>query len=264
MRLSLVVYFVSICLGVFAKDKTNDTIRYDVRVASTFILSGGNLERLVTQNRLWGSLGNKKWEVVTENSYRYGRNFTRVVENDLLTRNYIRFFPDHKLYGFIIATYEDNFRRSIESRWQLGGGGASNLYRKKRDFLRTSVAVVYDESKYKTDIFNIADYNGNETITETRTIFRFGGVHTVLENHLVIKHDTWYMPSFQNAKNYRWHSMIGFQVPVYKGFSMKTDFDYTYENVTVSDKNPFGYTSSLSDWIISFGISYDLSNEPKK
>jgi Protein of unknown function, DUF481 len=264
MRIALFVMFVAMNVKLVAQNQSRDTTRYDLHVASTFILSGGNLERSVTQNRLWGSVGNSKIELVTENSYRYGRNFTRVVENDLLTRNYIRFFPHNKLYGFVLGTYEDNFRRSIENRWQLGGGGAYNFYQKKRDFLRMSIAMVYDESKYKTDVFNITDYNGSENINETRGIIRFGGIQTILKNHLVLRHDTWVMLGLANSQNYRWHSLIGLQIPIYKGLAMKTDFDYSYESVTVGSNNPFGYPSSTSDWIFSFGFSYDVSNERRK
>lgn len=242
----------------------SDTLRYDVHLSATAILSGGNLERTVSQNRLWGSVGKRHVQFVTENSYRYGRNFTRVVENDMLTRNYIRLFPDNKLYGFVLATYEDNFRRSIENRWQLGGGGAYTFYKKNRDFLRTSVAIVYEEADYKYNTFNLLEYNGNFSVEETRGIMRIGGLHTILKNHLSLRHDTWFMLGFTNTQNYRWHSLIGLQFSIYKGLAFKTDFDYTYENLTISDNNPFGFPSSTNDWILSFGLSYDVSNEKRE
>jgi hypothetical protein len=264
MRFLTFVLFFVLSMRVVGQSQSKDTIDYDLHVSSTFILSGGNLERTVTQNRLWGSVGNRKWEFVTENSYRYGRNFTRVVENDLLTRNYIRFLPDNKLYGFILATYEDNFRRSIENRWQLGGGGAYNFYKKHRDFLRTSAALVYEEADYKFNTFNLSEYNGNFSIEETRGIIRMGGLHTILQNHLSIRHDTWFMLGFNNTQNYRWHSLIGIQASIYKGLAFKTDFDYTYENLTISNNNPFGFPSSTSDWIVSFGLSYDVSDKKRE
>jgi hypothetical protein len=243
---------------------SRDTIRYDLHISATTILSGGNLERTVSQNRLLGSVGNQHIQFVTENSYRYGRNFTRIVENDMLTRNYIRLLPDNKFYGFILATYEDNFRRSIENRWQVGGGGAYSFYKKNRVFFRTSVAMVYEEADYKHNTFNRSEYNGNFSVKETRGIFRMGGFHTILRNHLSLRHDTWFMLGFNNSQNYRWHSLIGLQLSIYKGFAFKTDFDYTYENLTISDSNPFGFPSSTSDWILSFGISYDISNQKKE
>jgi Protein of unknown function, DUF481 len=241
-----------------------DTIRFDVHLSSTAILSGGNLERTVSQNRLWGSVGNSRLQFVTENSYRYGKNFTRVVENDMLTRNYIRFFPDNKLYGFVLATYEDNFRRSIENRWQVGGGGAYNFYKRNRDFLKTSIAIAHEQADYKYNTFNLSEYNGNFNVKETRGIFRVGGLHTIANSHLSVRHDTWFMVGFNNTQNYRWHSLIGLQVAIYKGPALKTDFDYTYENLTISNNNPFGFPSSTNDWILSFGLSYDVSNKRRE
>jgi hypothetical protein len=264
-QISILICAIALYSNAMAQQlQKKDSIGYEVHVSSTAILSGGNLERVVSQNRLTGNIGNKKMQFVTENSYRYGRNFTRVVENDVLTRNYIRFSPETKLYGFVLGTYEDNFRRSIEKRWQFGGGGAYNFYKKRKDFLRASLALVYEQARYKTDTFNIADFNGTSKINETRGVFRFGGVHPILENHLILKHDTWFMPGFRNSKNYRWHSLIGLQVPVYKGLAFKTDYEYTYESVTISKRNPFGYPSSTIDWILSFGLSYDISNGNKK
>jgi hypothetical protein len=84
-------------------------------------------------------------------------------------------------------------------------------------------------------------------------------VHTVLENHLVLRHDTWFMLGFKNTKNHRWHTLLGLQAPIYKGLAFKTDFDYTYESVAISGKNPFGFPSSTFDWVLSFGVSFDVS-----
>jgi Protein of unknown function, DUF481 len=260
LHLLIVLLLLGRCYALKAQDeRRKDSIDFDLHLSATVILSGGNLERTVTQNRLWGSVGNNKLEFVTENSYRYGRNFNRVVENDLLSRNYIRFFPHHKLYGFVLAVYEDNFRRSIENRRQYGAGGAYNFFKNKKDFLRANITLAYEEAVYKIDSFNIAGFNGSKSITETRGIIRFGGHHTILQNHLVLRHDTWWMQGLRNSGNYRWHSLIGMQVPVYKGLAFRTEFDYTYESVTISNKNPFGFPSSKKDWVLSFGLSYDMT-----
>lgn len=236
-----------------------DSFRYEFHISTTAILSGGNLERVVSQNRLNGTIGFKQLEFVTENSYRYGKNFTRVVENDILTREYVRFFPRKKFYAFVLGTYEDNFKRSIKNRWQTGAGFAYNFYKKQRDFLRISVAGVYEQAGYKTDTFNISSYNGQSKIKETRGVVRLGGIHSVLQDHLIIRHDTWFMLGLRNSSNYRWHSLIGLQVPIYKGLAFKTDYDYSYESVTVNDKNPFGFPSSTFDWVLTFGLSYDIA-----
>lgn len=255
----LFCWAISYSLSALAQQSPKkDSVQFDLHLSSTVILSGGNLQRTVTQNRLNGTLGSKHFQFVTENSYRFGRNFTRVVENDILSRNYIRFFSNQKLYAFVLGTYEDNFKRSIENRWQIGSGAAYNFYQKKSDFFRMSLAVLYEEATYKTDTFNIPIYNGQKKIKETRAILRLGGIHSIFQNHLIIRHDTWFMKGLGNNSNYRWHSLVGFQVPLYKGLAFKTDYDYTYENVTISNKNPFGYTSSRYDWVLSFGLSYDI------
>lgn len=71
------------------------------------------------------------------------------------------------------------------------------------------------------------------------------------------------MAGLSNTENYRWHTLLSLQVPVYMGLSFKTEYDYTYENLTISEKNPFGIPSSQGDWILSFGLTYDLNSHEK-
>lgn len=241
-----------------------DSLDYDLHLSSTVLLSGGNLSRVVSQNRLWGSVGNRLLQVVSENSYRFGKNGSRVVENDVLSRNYLRFFPKSRWYGYLLGTYEVNHRRSIENRWQLGLGSAYNFYQKtNRDFLRFGITVAQETARFKSDAYNLSGFDGTEKVNEPRAIFRFGGVHSVLGKHLVLRHDTWFMAGLKHSDNYRWHTLLGLQVPVYQGFSFKTELDYTYENLTISGKNPFGTPSSQDDWTLSFGVAYDLNSLKK-
>jgi Protein of unknown function, DUF481 len=239
--------------------KKDSSWQYDMHVSATALFSGGNLARTVTQNRLTASLGNRAVQFVTENSYRFGKNFTRVVENDFLTRNYVRLLPQKRLYAFLLGVYETNYRRSIQSRWQMGAGAAINFYRRGKDYLRFGFSGVYEKAHYKVGSFNLPEYNGSSQVEAVRAMVRLGGQHTVLDGHLVLKHDTWLMQGLQKANNYRWHSLLGLQIPVYKGLAFKTDYEYTYESLAISSNNPFGYPSSTGDWVLSFGLSYDIN-----
>lgn len=264
MPQKVVVYCCSVLFSLNALAQqvpVKDSVHYDLHISSTAVLSGGNLERIVSQNRLTGTIGGRHIQFVTENSYRYGKNFSRVVENDILTRGYIRIFPTSKLYAFVLGTYEDNFKRSIESRWQAGAGSAYNFYQKKREFFRVSIAVVYEQARYKVDTFNISSYNGQSKIDETRVAFRLGGIHGILQNRLVLRHDTWFMVGVKNKRNYRWHSLVGLQAPLYRGLSLKADYEYTYESLAIGSKSPFGFPSRTFDWVLTFGLSYDIGNK---
>jgi Protein of unknown function, DUF481 len=238
----------------------HDTLRYAVHASSTSQFSGGNLDRVVTQNRLTGELGDDRLRFLTENAYRFGKNGTRVVENDLLTRNYLRVLPDQRLYYFAIGTYETNFRRSIDQRWQAGGGAAFSFFRKGLDFLRMSGAVVQEEARYAIDSFNLEAFNGSARVTEPRAILRFGGLHTLGKSRLALRHDTWYMIGLKDAENHRWHTLLSAQVPVHAGLSVKVEYEYTYESLVIQGRTPFGSATRPEDWLLAFGLSYDLAH----
>jgi hypothetical protein len=183
--------------------KRDSIMQYELHLSSTALFSGGNLKRTVTQNRLMASLGNRSVQFVTENSYRFGKNFSRVVENDFLTRNYVRLLPQNRLYAFLLGVYETNYRRSIQSRWQMGAGAAINFYRRGKDYLRFGLSGVYEKARYKVSSFNLPAYNGSSQAEVARAMVRLGGQHTLLNGHLVLKHDTWLMQGLQKANNYR-------------------------------------------------------------
>lgn len=258
--LLLVTAIATSCMAMGqATTKKDSSMQYDIHLSATALFSGGNLKRTVAQNRLSGTLSKGHLQLVTENSYRFGKNFTRVVENDFLTRNYFRVLLHKRFYGFLLAVYEDNYRRSIRSRWQWGAGGAISCYAKGKDYVRFSLAGVYEKAAYKVSSYNLSEFNGNSEVDETRVIARLGGQHTLLDGHLVIKHDTWLMQGLKKNNNYRWHSLLGLQIPIHKGLAFKTDYEYTFENLTISSNNPFGYPSSKDDWVLSFGLSYDIN-----
>jgi hypothetical protein len=260
----LALFFLEKTTAQQAAGSRRDSVEYDLHLSATALFSGGNLARVVTQNRLWGSVGNRHIQLVSENSYRFGKNGSRVVEDDILSRNYLRFFPKNKCYVYLLGWLEANYRRSIESRWVLGGGTAYNFYQKpNRDFLRVGVAVVQENARFRVNAYNFPAFDGRENVREIRAMFRFGGIHTVLANHLMLRHDTWFMAGLGNTENYRWHTLLTLQIPVYKGFSFKTEYDYTYENLTIREKNPFGTPSSQDDWVLSFGVTYDLNGHRK-
>jgi Protein of unknown function, DUF481 len=241
-----------------------DSLEYDLHLSATALFSGGNLARVVSQNRLWGSVGKRRVQFVTENSYRFGKNGSRVVEDDILSRNYLRLFVKKRWYVYALGWFEANYRRSIEGRWQLGGGVAYNFYEKpNRDFLRISLSAVQENARFRVGTYNLPGFEGQENVQEPRAMFRFGGVHSILAKHLVLRHDTWFMAGLKHRENYRWHTLLTLQVPVYHGFSFKADYDYTYENLTIRENNPFGTPSSQDDWVLSFGVTYDLNSNKK-
>jgi hypothetical protein len=265
MRTVMCILTIGIAMGPVAVAQSfvpkDSSLQYDVHVSATALFSGGNLKRTVTQNRLTASLGIRRVQLVTENSYRFGKNFSRVVENDFLTRNYVRLLVHQRAWAFLLGVYENNYRRSITNRWQWGAGAVVTLYQKGKNYLRIGLAGVHEKAAYKVSTYNQAAFNGKNKVTETRVLARLGGQHTALAGRLVLKHDTWLMQGLQKANNYRWHSLLGLQLPVYKGFSFKTDYEYTYESLTISSNNPFGYPSSTGDWVLSFGLSYDINKE---
>lgn len=231
----------------------------ELQLSATSLLSGGNLARIVVQGRLAASAAVGEWQGVTENAYRYGRNGSRVVEDDVLSRNYLRFRPGGAWYGYLLAVVEVNHRRSIERRSQLGAGAAWNLATgDDGDFLRAGLAVVHEATRFQVASFNLPAYDGNATVEEPRALLRFGGRHAVLERRLVLGHDSWYMAGLRRGDAPRAHSLLSLQVPVAEGVSVRGEYDYTYERLTISGVNPLGNPASRDDWVLSFGLGFEL------
>ncbi len=232
-----------------------DPITGELEASTTFLMTGGNVERLVSQSRATWALGvHDRFEWAAENSYRFGQNSGRVIENDLLSRHYLRGLPSHRVYPFALASAERNLRRSIDVRAQVGAGMAGWLLDGPGGWVRASLAVVGEHTRYGQERFNLGRYDGDDRVRQIRALGRLGGRHRLADGRLEVRHDHRVMVSAVDPANVALHSLLVLRAPLVGPLSLRGEVDTTYESLVVAGANPFGGPTRTYDWVVTVGI----------
>jgi len=243
-------------------DESQPGITGQLNASATLLMTGGNVERLVLQSRFSSSVTwSDSVKVATENSYRLGRNRGRLVEDDLLSHNYVRGLPSRRVYPVLFGTAERNFRRSIPLRWQVGASAGWWWTRAADGWLRSSLGLAFEDTRFTVDRFNLRRFDGTPRVREIRVMARLGGLHRIAGRRLEIRHDHRVMLGTLDPGNARLHSVIGVLVPLHGGLSLRSEVDATYESLVIRDDNPFGIPTRTYDWVVSVGLDVRLPRD---
>lgn len=185
----------------------------------------------------------------TQNSYRYQSFFGRKVDNEFSSRNFAYLHQHRRLYPFAMAFVSGNFRRKIDLRYFAGAGLTWQAVRQRQHTLKLSASGVYESTRFAGSAYNYAEYNGSEQIDTWRATFRLFGKHTLAAHKLRLYYEAYAQPSLSKSNNFRWHTEVGLDFPVWKGLSLNALFLYDHENVTIG-------TVKQNDLIASVGLSY--------
>lgn len=184
-----------------------------------------------------------------QNSYRYQSFFDRKVDNEFANRNFAYVWQHRRLYPFAMAFLSGNFRRKIDFRYFTGAGLTWQVVRMRQHTLKLSASGVYESTRFAGSTYNYAGYNGSEKIDTWRATFRLFGKHTLATNRLRLYYEAYAQPSLEKSNNFRWHTEVGLDFPVWKGLSINALLLYDHENVTIS-------TVKQNDMIATIGLSY--------
>lgn len=230
----------------------SDTARMQMRAGITGAWQQGNVEMLTLRSRLeMVSNGLKPLVFKSQNTLLYQAFGGRKADNDISSCNYLYFYPQRKWYPFAMAYVSTNYRRKIGGRLFAGAGGTLQLIMQKNTTLKLSASMVYEQTRFKTSLYNEAGYNGSSNIKLWRATGYISGLHQLFRQKMRVYYTAYCQPGFDDVKNIRWQLDAGIDLPVWKGLSASMLYAYTYEQVVpVSVKQV--------DRLLTFGLSYQF------
>jgi Protein of unknown function, DUF481 len=247
--LVLVLFFPSV---LWAQLNESDTLLFQSRFGLTGAWQTGNVEYLAFRGKIDMTLApSRQFAFKTQNSYLYQEFYNRRADEDIFSRNFIYFNQTKAIYPFAMAFLATNYRREINFRYFAGAGLTWQALRKPNHLLKVALSGIYEQTNYTKSVFNIEEFNGKSQIDTWRATFWLFGKHHFLNHKLIFHYDCYAQPSLQNAANYRWQIETGFDVPIWKGLTISTNYIYTYENL-VTDK------LKTKDSILTFGLAYQF------
>lgn len=255
-KLLIIFAFLSLSLAKsFAQLNESDTTKFQLGASLTGNYQQGNVEVLNIKSKIdFSFLLDKNWVFKSQNSSLYQAFYSKKADNDVFSRNYLYYKPQHKFYPFAIAYISANFRRKIENRYFTGAGVTYQVINTKNNVLKLSASAVYEATKFKNSLYNYPEYNGNENINLWRATLYVGGWSYLFEKHIRLYYDAYWQPAFKNSNNYRSQFDIGADFPIWKGVSFNALFALTHENVVVEK-------IKQDDKLLTFGLVYNLKRK---
>ena len=236
----------------FAQLNESDTTKFQLRASVTGNYQQGNVEVLNIKSKIDFTFSpQKSWVIKSQNSSLYQAFYSVEADNDIFSRNYIYYKPQHKVYPFAIAYISTNYRRKIDNRYFAGAGVTYQLISTNKNVLKLSVSTVYETTSFKSNTYNYNGYNGDDKISVWRGTIYVGGWNYLLEKHIRLYYDAYWQPAFNNSNNYRTQVDAGVDFQIWKGLSFNALYAFTHENVVIQKVKQ-------EDKILTFGIAYNL------
>ncbi len=235
----------------------SDTVKFQLRASVSGNYQQGNVALLAIRSKLDFTFSPiKQFVFKSQNSSLYQEFGNRKADNDLFSRNYLYWQPQHKVYPFGITYVSSNFRRKIETRFFAGAGITFQLVQTQFHVLKLSASTVYETNSFKGTLYNKAEYNGSNRINLWRGTLYAAGWNYLLNHKLRLYYDAYWQPAFNNKNNYRTQYDIGVEIPLWKGFNFTALYIFTHENVVINN-------IKQQDKILSFGFSYNFKQKHK-
>jgi hypothetical protein len=249
-RIFLLLIFVFCASFLHAQINESDTVRFQARFSVTGAWQKGNVEMFATRGKADISFSPaRKLVFKTQNAYLYQSFFNKKADEDILSRNFMYWNPQARIYPFAMAFVSTNFRRNIDFRYFAGAGATWQIVHTKTHTLKFALSGVYEETNFKKTTFNDLAYNGQETIKTWRATAWLFGKHHVAKNKIILHYDAYLQPSLEKSNNLRWQVDAGVDLPITKNINFTTNFLYTYEGIVVLG-------NKQEDSILTFGVVF--------
>ena len=232
-----------------AQINESDSLKLKAKLSVTGILQGGNVQTGIFRSKAEVSYRPiDRLAFKTTNSYIYQEFGNVKADEDFLSLNFLYFNPENRIYPLALGFLSSNFRREINLRSLFGFGLTFQIFSKNENWLKCSVSSEYEQTEFKSDRFNLAEYNGNESINTFRGTLWLNGKYNLLNKKVILTHESYFQPSLEEANNYRWSADLGFEFPIWKFFSFKVNYLHTFESLVVASQQE-------EDRILTFGFT---------
>ena len=234
---------------ISAQINESDSLKLKADLSLTGLYQGGNVETLIFRAKSSVSFKPIKSTVFkTQNSYVYQEFGKTKADEDILSLNFLYFNPEQKFYPLLLGFFSTNFRREIDRRALIGAGVTYQIFNKKNSWLKVALSSEYEHTRFDEFIFNIAEYNGSETIDTWRGTLWTSGKYHLFKKKVVFSHEFYYQPSLQEKNNFRWQGDVSLEFPLWEFLSFKINYLHTYESIVIANQNredrflTFGFT----------------------
>ncbi|MDP4601107.1 MAG: DUF481 domain-containing protein [Polaribacter sp.] len=234
---------------IFAQLNESDTLKIKGQLSLTGFWQGGNVQTVIFRAKTEGSVEAFKNTVLkTSNSYVY-QEFGKVkADEDILSLNFLYFNTHKKVYPLLLGFVSTNFRREIDIRYLFGGGLSFQIFNDKTNWIKMSLSTEYEQTNFNKTNFSRPEYNGNSTINTWRGTIWLNGKYHLFKKKLILNHESYFQPSFQDYKNYRWQADISAELPIWKYLNFKISYLHTSESLVIENQKQ-------EDKFLSFGFT---------
>lgn len=254
-KIYFLIVFLSASLLAFAQINESDTVGFQLQLRSGGSYQTGNVELLRVTNQLDVSTRISSDLVFkTQNNYFYQRFFGNKADEDLASSNYLYLQPENILYPYAISFISTNFRRDLDLRTFTGLGLTYQLLQKTAQTVKLSANVLYEQSTYRSQVFNYQEFNGSEHIKAFWSTLYLRGFHPLKEAALKLTYELYWQQSLADRVNYRYHLLAGLDLSVRKGFSIQSRIVYAYENLVTT-------RVKQKDLLWTWGLAYQFKSK---
>ena len=244
------ILFVIVFLPILSSAQINesDTLNVKASLSLTGFFQKGNVQTKIFRGKVDLSLRPwDKWVFKTTNSYVYQEFGNEKADEDILSLNFLYFNPHKKIYPQILGFVSTNFRREIELRYLMGAGVTYQMLNGENSILKVSVTSEYEQTDFAKVNFNKDEYDGNETIRTLRGTIWVNGRYNLINKKIVLTHESYFQPSLESSRNYRWQADIGIELPLVKFVNFKINYIHTFESVVIENQKK-------EDVFLTFGL----------
>lgn len=245
----ILYYFLFFPLLAVAQINESDSLNFKANLSLTGFWQSGNVDTWIFRAKSdvsfkpWGNTVFK-----TKNSYVYQEFGKEKADEDMLSLNFLYFNPEKKLYPFVLGFVSTNYRREIGTRYLFGAGATYQIMNKKKYWLKFSLSSEYENTNFSSTTYNLSEYNGQSAINTMRGTLWVNGKYHIVEDKIILLHESYYQPSLKESNNFRWRADISLELPIWKFMSFKVNYLHTYESIVIVDQKK-------KDQQLTFGIT---------
>jgi hypothetical protein len=234
-------------MGIFLVANTanaqsaNDTVRVNYQVSTDGNLSFGNVQRIVSTNRLDLTVRNSNFVLKENFSFIYGEAFKTVTERDYINRLQLDMFTRHTFFPMIYNRMETNLRRQIDFRFQTGAGIGVHAFNKPNNLLTLYLVGAFDNTQFVASDVSYQIARVGMSVDARQTLPR---------TKIIITEVVYLMQGLNSGpSNYLAIGIARLAMRIHKHFSFTVNANYSYESIVTP-------TRENQNFALTYGILY--------